>query len=76
MLPRINEAFARPLYHLEAAALRDQILTQSQQVDDNIDAPDPTSDLSTDDSVMEVSSISASSSDSDLISVDSYQSIT
>ena len=73
MFPRINEAFARPLFHLEAAALHEHVLSQSQQPDEP-DTPASNSDLSTDISVMDTSSLSDSPSESDLISVDSFHS--
>ena len=72
MFPRINEAFAKPLYQLEAAALRDQILSQNQHDVDDVSQHNSNSDLSTDVSVMDVSSATDSSSDDDLISVDSH----
>ena len=73
MLPRINEAFAKPLYLLDAIAMHDQILSQTQG---QADSPPPRSqsDLSTDTSVMDVSSIDDSSTSDELISVDSYPS--
>ena len=74
MFPRINEAFAKPLYHLEAAAIHEHVLSQSQDLDDPAAThSNSNSDLSTDVSVMDVSSLDNSSSD-DLISVDSYTS--
>ena len=73
MFPRINDAFARPLHQLDAASLQDHILSQTQTPDDP-DTLDDSSALSTDTSVMDVSSLSDSSSGADLISVDSYYS--
>ena len=75
MMPRINEAFARPLHHIDALDLHEHILTQTR---DDIRDSNPSrssSELSTDVSVMDVSSLDNSSSE-DFLSIDSDMSTT
>ena len=64
--PKINEAFAKPLYVMDVAGTSQD---EAQQTQSHSTPADPPSDTDTDVSVMEVSSMDDSSSQSDSGSV-------
>ena len=72
MLPKVNEAFARPLYIIDMhPAHLDATLSQAQEHD-----PDnPLADSESEQSLMEISSESASSTSDSNASMDSFISI-